>query len=315
MNRLALLFAGQGAQSPTMGVSFLTHPMATSWLALSHQVLGYDVMDVITSNDGRLNQTLYTQPSIFVVSTMIWRVLQTTLKPYVDATLGFSLGEYAALASTEAFSDQDMLRLIQVRAQAMQEASTKHPGKMAAIIGLDTAVVQDLCRLASQSDAQVVVANLNCPGQIVISGHHAAVERAVQLATSKGARRAVLLNVSGAFHSPLMVSAQTHLASALKPLALRSLSFPIYMNVDARPVQREHLKQNMVDQLVSPVQFELSIRNMLHDGVTHFLEIGPGTVLQGLIKKIVPEAPVISLNEWSEMESVKGWLSQYGFVK
>lgn len=315
MNHLGILFAGQGAQSPSMGQSFLKHPVFLASLSSMQRLLGYDVMQLIASNDGRLNQTLYTQPSIFVISSLLWKVINETLHPRVEGTVGFSLGEYAALGASEIFSFESLLRLIQVRATAMHEASTQNPGKMAAILGLETSVVQDLCQQASQGDEIVTLANLNCPGQVVISGHGPAVERAVPLATAKGARRAVMLNVSGSFHSPLMMSAQQKLNEALTKEPLQTLKTKIYLNVDALPADLNHVKKKMVEQLVSPVRFELSIRHMIRDGFTHFLEIGPGTVLQGLVKKIAPEIPVISFNELSEFESVKGWLLQYGFIQ
>lgn len=315
MHQLGLLFAGQGAQSSTMGQSFLTHPFFQHELQQMNTLLGYDLMELITLNDGRLNQTLFTQPSIFSISTLIWQVLQSTSRVRVSATCGFSLGEYAALGASGAFSIESLVRLILVRANAMHQASIQQPGKMAAILGLDDEKVIQICNEASTAQDIVIAANFNSPGQVVISGHVSAIERAVQLANQRGARRAIVLNVSGAFHSPLMASAQPLLQDAIAKEELKTISIPIYMNVDATVTELSLIAQKMVNQLVQPVQFERTIRHMIRDGITHFLEIGPGTVLQGLVKKIVPDIPVMSLNEWSELETVKGWLKQYEFIK
>ena len=315
MNQLGILFAGQGSQSPTMGLSFTSHPSFQSALPILEKLLGYNVMTLIASNDGRLNQTLFTQPSIFSISTLMWQVIESTFQPRVQATCGFSLGEYAALAASGALTLESLTRLIQVRAQAMHQASVQQPGKMAAILGLEELVITEICREASTDEQLVVAANINSPGQIVISGHAEAIERAIQLANSKGARRAVVLNVSGAFHSPFMASAQVALKTALDNENVQQPRLSIYMNVDGLIGNQQFIKSNMVDQLVKPVQFERSIRNMVRDGITHFLEIGPGTVLQGLVKKIVPEIPVISFNELADMDVLKGWLQQYGFIQ
>lgn len=315
MNQLGILFAGQGSQSVTMGQSFVTHPVFQTALPKLTALLGYDLMSLISANDGRLNQTLFTQPSIFSISSLLWQVVQTTLQPRVQATCGFSLGEYAALGASGAFTFESLTRLIQVRAHAMHQASIQQPGKMAAILGLEESTIAAICQQASQDQEVVMPANLNSPGQIVISGNANAIDRAIQFANAKGARRCVVLNVSGAFHSPLMASAKPLLQHALNQEEIKPMKFAIYMNVNGLKANSNSIKSNMVEQLVSPVQFERTIRNMVQDGMTHFLEIGPGTVLQGLVKKIVPEVPVISFNELTEFDIMKGWLHQHGFIQ
>jgi [acyl-carrier-protein] S-malonyltransferase len=197
----------------------------------------------------------------------------------------------------------------------MHQASIQQPGKMAAILGLEESTIAAICQQASQDQEVVMPANLNSPGQIVISGNANAIDRAIQFANAKGARRCVVLNVSGAFHSPLMASAKPLLQQALNQEEIKPMKFAIYMNVNGLKANSNSIKSNMVEQLVSPVQFERTIRNMVQDGMTHFLEIGPGTVLQGLVKKIVPEVPVISFNELTEFDIMKGWLHQHGFIQ
>lgn len=312
-NKLALVFAGQGSQTPGMGLGVLTsYPKLLALADQASGILGYSVHDLLTDALGQLRLTEYAQPAVLITSILLLESLKIEFHLEVGAYAGFSLGEYSALYAGGVFSFSDIVELIKIRAKAMQQASLELPGSMVAILGMDRKQLDELCQAASTTSEIVTIANLNCPGQIVVSGHVGAIKRLVDSALAVGARRALPLNVSGAFHSPLMRSAGEKLSTELKKRKPRSMEFPLYMNVTASPLQIEKLVDLMIKQLISPVRFEETIQNMVKDGVTHFIEIGPGSVLSGFIKKIAPEIPVFAYNGPQDLVGLKGWLDTNG---
>lgn len=278
----AYIFPGQGAQFPGMGKDlYETVPAAREMFEQANEILGFRITDIMFGGDAeQLRQTAVTQPAVFLHSVIMAKALD--IAP--DAVAGHSLGEFSALAAAGALSFEDALRLVSKRAAAMQQACEANPGGMAAILGLDDAVVEDVC---SQIDGVVVPANYNCPGQLVISGAVEAVNAACEALKAAGARRALPLPVGGAFHSPLMESARTELAAAIAAAPFRAPVCPIYQNVDAKPyTDPDTIRQNLIAQLTAPVRWTQTVKNMLADGVDTFTELGPGTVLQGLVKKV-----------------------------
>lgn len=316
MGKLALLFAGQGAQHPAMGLSVLAEqPALKRYYDDARSILGFSILDILASTDGKLNQTLYTQPSILVTSIALLEFLRTKMTIPIDFASGFSLGESTALYAAGVYDYKTILTLIKTRAEGMHAAAGATAGSMSAIIGLELEALTALCKQVSTPQAWVIPANINCPGQIVVSGHTAAVKKLNELATAQGAKRAILLNVSGAFHTPMMTSAIAKLETTLKSVKSNPTKVRLYMNATARPLEAAQLIPTMLQQIVSPVLFHQTVLNMHKDGATAYLEIGPGTTLAGFVKKILPEAPVISFNESSDIANVKGWLQTHGFVK
>jgi len=314
VNRLGILFAGQGAQHAGMGVGWTaTDPVEAKTLAEASRILGYDVRELLTSSDGRLDETVFAQPAIVVSSLLAFQSLfrSTGLRP--DAFAGFSLGEWTALGAALVFDFEHLLKFVQIRAQAMQAAAKAHPGAMAAIVGLSDMQVCDVCAEATKPGSYVIAANFNCPGQIVVSGHADAVVRAADLARAAGAKRVVLLNVSGAFHTGLMHPAAERLALALDSAEPFPASAPVYSNVTAMPYGKDELQRLLPLQITSPVLFEQTIRNMMSSGITHFLEIGPGSALSGFVRKISLDLPVTRLDGPEDLANVKGWLKEHGF--
>ena len=253
------------------------------------EILGFRITDIMFGGTAdELKQTKVTQPAVFLHSVILAKVLG--VKP--DAVAGHSLGEFSALVVSGAVSFEDGLRLVSKRAMAMQKCCENRPGSMAAILGLDDAVVEQAC---ADIDGVVVAANYNCPGQLVISGADEAVDAACARLKEAGARRALRLPVGGAFHSPLMEDARAELEQAIAEVEFHTPVCPIYQNVDAQPqTDPEKIKANLIAQLTAPVRWTQIVRNMLADGVTEFTELGPGNVLQGLIKKVDAEAAVES---------------------
>ena len=286
----AFVFPGQGSQFQGMGKDLADeYQQAADLFEQANDILGFPLTDIMFSGSPEdLRQTRVTQPAIFTHSMAIRAVLGSDFSPQMVA--GHSLGEFSALTATGALSFDDGLRLVAKRAQAMQDACNQSQGTMAAVLALDDEVVEEVC---VNIDGIVVAANYNCPEQLVISGEVPAVEAACEQLKEKGAKRALLLPVGGAFHSPLMEPAREQLADAIRQTSFVKPSCPIYQNVTAHPtLDTEVIKDNLIAQLTGPVRWTQTIRAMRDEGVTHFVECGPGKVLQGLIRKIDNEAQI-----------------------
>lgn len=284
----AYVFPGQGAQFPGMGKDlYEKSQVARSLFEKANSILGFSITDLMfggTEED--LRQTKVTQPAIFLHSTIIAAVLGDTFRP--DMVAGHSLGEFSALVANKTLSFEDGLLLVSKRAMAMQKACEKTPSTMAAILGLDDIIVEEVCATISEV---VVPANYNSPGQIVISGTNAGIDKAIELLRDKGAKRAVKLTVGGAFHSPVMEPARLELEEAIKTTNFNKPVCPIFQNVNAiQSIDPEVIKTNLVLQLTSPVRWTQTVINMITSGATSFTEVGPGNVLQGLIKKVNKDA-------------------------
>ena len=288
----AYIFPGQGSQFPGMGQElYLQHPEAKSLFDRTNELLGFSLTNIMfAGTEVDLKQTNVTQPAIFVHSVAQAAVLRN-FKP--DMVAGHSLGEFSSLVANKVLRFEDALQLVSQRAQAMQAACEKEPSTMAAVLGLDDETVARIC--AEITDEIVVPANYNCPGQLVISGSIKGVEMACERLKAAGAKRALVLPVGGAFHSPLMQPAEEELAKAIHATAFQAGICPVYQNVDARPyTDPEQIKENLIKQLTAPVRWTQTIQNMVQDGATEFIECGPGKVLQGLVKKINKESEVSS---------------------
>jgi [acyl-carrier-protein] S-malonyltransferase len=280
----AYIFPGQGAQFSGMGKDLFDNSnMAKSMFDKANEILGFDIQKIMfEGTEEELKQTKVTQPAIFLHSTILAACLEDSFKP--DMVAGHSLGEFSALVANRTLSFEDGLRLVSQRATAMQEACEIEPSTMAAILGLDDEVVEKIC---SEINGVVVPANYNCPGQLVISGSISAVESACIKLSQAGAKRAMILQVGGAFHSPLMEPAREKLASAIEDTNFSNPICPIYQNVNAKRVSDpQEIKKNLVLQLTGPVKWTQIMNNMLRDGCNEVIEVGPGKVLQGLFKKV-----------------------------
>jgi len=280
----AFVFPGQGAQFVGMGKDLYDNsPLAKEMFEKANEILGFRITDLMfAGTDEDLKQTKVTQPAIFLHSVILAKVLGNEFKPEMVA--GHSLGEFSALVASGALSFEDGLRLVSARAQAMQKACEKEPSTMAAILGLEDEKVEEICK---SIDEVVVCANYNCPSQLVISGSIKGIEIACEKLTAAGAKRALKLMVGGAFHSPLMEPARVELEAAINKTNFQKPICPIYQNVNASKVtDPEEIKRNLVAQLTAPVRWTQTVKNMLADGATSFVELGPGNVLQGLIKKV-----------------------------
>ena len=278
------VFPGQGAQFPGMGKElFEGSQIARNRFNQANEILGFDIAKImLEGSEEELRQTKVTQPAIFLHSTLLAEVLGTDFMP--DAVAGHSLGEFSALVANGCLSFEDGLKLVFARALAMQKACESTPSTMAAILGLEDNVVEQICQ---QISGVVVPANYNCPGQLVISGSIPAVEEACKLLTEAGAKRAIMLQVGGAFHSPLMEPAREELASAIETTAFAQPRCPIYQNVNAKAVTDPvEIKQHLLSQLTAPVLWTQTMLAMEKAGLTEVIEVGPGKVLQGLFKKI-----------------------------
>lgn len=287
----AYIFPGQGAQFTGMGKDlYENNPKARSFFDRANDVLGFPITDIMfTGTADELKQTKVTQPAIFIHSVAV-ALSAGNFTP--DMVAGHSLGEFSALVANKALSFDDALSLVYKRAMAMQHACEINPSTMAAILGLDDKVVEDIC---ASIDEVVVAANYNCPGQLVISGSMKGIEIACEKLKAAGAKRALPLAVGGAFHSPLMQPAREELSSAIEATTFHAPVCPVYQNVDALPSRDiQTIKKNLIDQLTAPVRWTQSVQNMVKDGATTFVECGPGKVLQGLVKKIAPQAEVMS---------------------
>ena len=282
--KIAYVFPGQGAQFVGMGKElYETSPMAKELFEKANEILGFRITDLMfEGTDDNLKQTKVTQPAIFIHSVILAKTLGEEFKP--DMTAGHSLGEFSALVTAGALSFEDGLKLVYARALAMQKACEIEPSTMAAIIALSDEKVDDIC---NSIDDVVVPANYNCPGQIVISGSISGIDKACELMKEAGAKRALPLKVGGAFHSPLMEPARVELSEAIESTKFSVPICPVYQNVSTKgETDPETIKANLISQLTSPVKWTQSVQNMIADGATEFVELGPGKVLQGLISKI-----------------------------
>jgi [acyl-carrier-protein] S-malonyltransferase len=280
----AYIFPGQGAQFTGMGLPLYENSAAAkSLFELANSILGFDITSIMFEGSiDDLKETKVTQPAIFLHSVILAKSLGDSFQPEMVA--GHSLGEFSALVANGTLRFEDGLKLVSQRAQAMQKACDLTEGTMAAVLGLENEIVEDACK---SIDGVVVAANYNCPGQLVISGAVDAIHLACDVLKEKGARRALVLPVGGAFHSPLMAPAKEELAAAIENTTFHSPGCPIYQNVTAMPVLNEsEIKANLISQLTAPVKWTQSVQQMIQDGATDFIEVGPGKVLQGLVKKI-----------------------------
>jgi len=288
----AYIFPGQGAQFSGMGLDLYENsPLAQELFEKANTILGFSITDIMFEGSAEdLKETKVTQPAIFLHSVILAKTLGDNFQ--ADMVAGHSLGEFSALVAAGALTFEDGLKLVSQRAQAMQKACELQPSTMAAVLGLDDAVVENIC---AKTNGVVVAANYNCPGQLVISGEIEAVNRACEALKEAGARRALVLPVGGAFHSPMMEPAREELAAAIENTTFSKPNCPIYQNVTASAITDENeIKANLISQLTAPVRWTQSVQQMLEDGATHFTEVGPGKVLQGLVKKINREAETAS---------------------
>ncbi|MCA0154152.1 ACP S-malonyltransferase [Winogradskyella vincentii] len=288
----AYIFPGQGAQFSGMGLDlYEKSPLAQELFERANDILGFHITDIMFQGSAEdLKQTKVTQPAIFLHSVILAKTIGDNFKP--DMVAGHSLGEFSALVANGALTFEDGLNLVSQRAQAMQKACELQPSTMAAVLGLDDDIVEKVCAM---TEGVVVAANYNCPGQLVISGEIEAINKACETLKEEGARRALVLPVGGAFHSPMMEPAREELASAIENTNFSKPNCPIYQNVTASAITDENeIKGNLISQLTAPVRWTQSVQQMVADGATHFTEVGPGRVLQGLVKKIHKEAETSS---------------------
>ena len=288
----AYVFPGQGAQFSGMGLDLYNqNDVAKELFDSANSILGFKITEIMFNGSAEdLKQTKVTQPAIFLHSVILAKILGDNFKPEMVA--GHSLGEFSALVSTGVISFEDGLKLVSKRATAMQKACDIQKSTMAAVLGLEDSIVEKVC---DSIDGVVVAANYNCPGQLVISGEINAINDACEKLKESGARRALVLPVGGAFHSPLMNPAKEELEKAINNTIFHKPSCPIYQNVTASAVMDENkIKTNLISQLTSPVRWTHTIQQMIEDGATEFIEVGPGKVLQGLVKKINRESEVSS---------------------
>ena len=284
------IFPGQGSQFTGMCHDlFIKYDNVKPLFKRAETILGFDISKIMfEGTKEELTQTKVTQPAIFIHSMAILKVLEDSFKP--DLVAGHSLGEFSSLVAAGVLNFEDGLRLVSIRAKAMQKSCENTNGTMAAILGLDNSIIEEIC---SNIEGTVVAANYNCPGQVVISGEVSAVKNACEKLSEAGARRALILPVGGAFHSKLMNDAKDELSKAINETSFNSPICPIYQNVNGKPEHLvDNIKRNLISQLTSPVKWTQSVNKMIDDGCQDFIEIGPGKVLQGLIKKINRDANV-----------------------
>ncbi len=301
MSKRAFLFPGQGSQYVGMAKDLFDNSVeAKEMIKTADDALGVNLSYIMFNGpEDQLKQTEFTQPAIFLHSVVLASLIRTLT---AQAAAGHSLGEYSALVAANSIQFYEAIKLVRARGKAMQQAGIDNPGTLAAIVGLDSKTVEDICTEAS-SEGIVQCANFNSPGQIVISGSLTGVRKAMEICKSKGAKLVKELVVSGAFHSPLMQSAKDQLLYALNTTNIYDARFPVYANVTAGPVsKKETIKNLLYEQVTSPVRWEETIVNMVNDGFDEFYEIGPGKVLQGLVKRINPDVKVFNIDKYSDVE-------------
>ncbi len=311
MNKTALLFAGQGAQVVGMGKELLeNHPAAHQWFDRANETLGYDLTSICFAGpDPELTKTENAQPGIFLVSWVAFQLLRERAHGLsFAAAAGLSLGEFTALAAADALDFEDGLKIVRRRGQFMQEACEATKGAMAAIIGLDEVPTREVCAVAG-----VELANLNCPGQLVISGEAQKIAQACDLAKAKGAKRALPLPVAGAYHSALMATAKPKLQSALAAITFRPPSVPVISNVTARPYDgTAEIQKRLVEQVTSAVRWEESMRYLLAEGFTRFIELGPGKALSGFMRRIDSSVQISNVADTASLEATAALLCSPG---
>lgn len=302
MSKTALLFAGQGAQVAGMGKDLAGQfPNAKQWFDRANVALDYDLASICFNGpDTELTKTENAQPGIFLVSWVAFQLLKERVPSLkFDATAGLSLGEFTALTAAGAMEFEDGLRVVRQRGRFMQEACDATRGSMAAVIGLDEAPTREVC-----AETFVTLANLNCPGQLVISGETARIGKAIELAKAKGAKRAIPLPVAGAYHSPLMASAQPKLEAELAKVKLSPPTTPVVSNVTAQPHgTAAEIRARLIEQVISSVLWENSMRYLLSQGFTRFIELGPGTALSGFMKRIDKNAQMLNVADMASLEA------------
>ncbi|NFX06096.1 ACP S-malonyltransferase [Staphylococcus aureus] len=304
MSKTAIIFPGQGAQKVGMAQDlYNNNDQATEILTSAANTLDFDILETMfTDEEGKLGETENTQPALLTHSSALLAALKN-LNP--DFTMGHSLGEYSSLVAADVLSFEDAVKIVRKRGQLMAQAFPTGVGSMAAVLGLDFDKVDEICKSLSSDDKIIEPANINCPGQIVVSGHKTLIDELVEKGKSLGAKRVMPLAVSGPFHSSLMKVIEEDFSSYINQFEWRDAKFPVVQNVNAQGVtDKEVIKSNMVKQLYSPVQFINSTEWLIEQGVDHFIEIGPGKVLSGLIKKINRDVKLTSIQT---LEDVKGW--------
>ncbi|MCY1615384.1 ACP S-malonyltransferase [Staphylococcus pettenkoferi] len=304
MGKTAIIFPGQGSQKVGMAQDLYEHDaQETEVLNTAQEALDFDLLETMfTDNDGKLNQTENTQPALVTHSMALYRALNNI---DADYTMGHSLGEYASLVASGVLSFEDAVKIVRKRGQLMADAFPNGVGGMAAVLGLDYDKVDEICRSLSTDDEIIEPANINSPGQIVVSGYKSLIDQLAKEGKSLGAKRVMPLPVSGPFHSSMMQVIEQDFADYIDQFEWHDAQFPVVQNVNAQgETDAETIKQNMIKQLYSPVQFIKSTEQLIEDGVDHFIEIGPGRVLSGLIKKINRDVKLTSIQT---LEDVKGW--------
>lgn len=297
MSKQAFIFPGQGSQFSGMGKNlFDTNPLAKTLFEQTNDILGFSISDIMfTGTDEALKQTNVTQPAVFLHSVIAYKTIEGATP---DMVAGHSLGEFSALVANGTLAFEDALKLVSIRANAMQKACEINPSTMAAVLALADDKVEEICAAIQTETGEIVVAaNYNCPGQLVISGSVKGIEIACERMKAAGAKRALVLPVGGAFHSPLMAPAKAELAAAIEATTFNTPTCPVYQNVVAKAVTNPlEIKQNLIDQLTGAVRWTQSVQAMVANGATNFTEVGPGKVLQGLVQKIHKEAVVAGVN-------------------